>query len=152
MGRASALWLGIAGLFLGGAVGFLVSRSVYDGGATRVLADALARESTIGPSVWPLAITAASSILAAVLLPLTVVMAVHVAGQKESNGRINIGSKRLGQGSQESRRRDRRVRAARGADQLGPLADPNRSDRCSNRLSSAPLQDRDRENGRREGG
>lgn len=146
MGKTGALGLVIAGLLLGGAAGFLVSRSVGDDGATRVLADALVRESTVGPSAWPVALTAASSIAAAVLLPLTVVAAMGLAGRKERYGREGE------RGESRIAERPRppagscRVRSGRDADSVGGVdRDPARRGRSRLRLLAARLADRDRE-------
>ncbi len=128
MARSLTMGLGVAGLLLGAVSGFVVSRTIEgNGSAVTALADALRREGTIGPSAWPLAITAGSSILAAVLLPLTVVMALGLA-ERRKDGEIEAGGGRGRRRCKASHRRSRRLRDAR-------------SDRTLERVASDPCRD-----------
>ena len=145
MARNISLGLGIAGLFLGGTTGFLISRAMTGGdSATAVLAKALARESMISPTAWPLAISAASSILSAVLLPLTVVWALSIADRRRMNGRIEKGGNERRQRCKASRGRNRHIRGADSSPALGGVGgSTNDSDRDRVRLLASRDQGRD---------
>ena len=138
-----SLGIGIAGLLLGSASGFLVSRGIGHGeDATSILARTLARESTIGPSVWPLAITASASMLTAVVLPLTVVLTLNAANRRRVNGDTEESGNQRRRRCEASRHGDNRVRGAGSARALdGVGADTDGFDRNRVRLLADRMAD-----------